>query len=352
MKFNCEHLDCLTTSVVNIDYDFKITTVNSAAESLFNLSKANLFGINLSNLVVDKNFFDQLFDDVLHDRFSNKKFLSHWFIPSVGSLELDTICTLVKNKSVLCCIEIREKNQILKLDKEQRQEDLAEANRSLLRNLGHEVKNPLGGIRGAAQLLDSELPNPYLKEYTQIIIKEADRLQSLVDGILLPSKNKLNYKKINIHELSERVIMLIGSEFKKIEIKSDYDVSIPNLWGDEVQLVQVLMNLMKNAAESVNDQNSSKIVVKTRIARQVTLKKKRCLIALNLEIIDNGPGIPADIKDQIFYPLVSGKNDGHGLGLTIVQSIVNSHGGVIECSSSKLDTIFKVVLPIKFAKEL
>ena len=214
-----DDLDCLTTGVINIDYDLKIVSINSAAESLFGLSKSSLFGVSLQNLVVNKKLFKRIFHEAFSNKFSNKRFHTKWVIPSKSSLELDTICTIVKNSKIFCCFEVREKNQIHFIDQERRQEDLAESNRSLLRNLGHEVKNPLGGIRGAAQLLDAELPNPYLKEYTQIIIKEADRLQSLVDAILLPSKKSYNYKELNIHELSEQVIKLITSEFKNNQLR-------------------------------------------------------------------------------------------------------------------------------------
>jgi two-component system nitrogen regulation sensor histidine kinase GlnL len=153
--------------------------------------------------------------------------------------------------------------------------------------------------------------------------------------------------------LCERVNKLISSEFaKSVKIITDYDVSIPMIKGDESQLVQVLLNLMKNAAQSVREKGKGEITIKTRIARQVTLKKRRCSIALNLHIIDNGKGIPDDIKNQIFYPLVSSKCKGHGLGLTIAQSIINSHGGLIDCHSKDGFTDFKVTLPVRFADEL
>ncbi len=353
MEIANEDLDCLTTAVVNIGYDFKILSINSAAESLFGLSKTNLLGLKLENFFLDKKYFFKMLQDALSEKFSNKRLYASWIIPSEGPVELDTICTTVKSERVFCCFEVRKKDQIAQINKEERQADLAEANRSLLRNLGHEVKNPLGGIRGAAQLLDSELPSQYLKEYTQIIIKEADRLQSLVDAILLPSKNSSNYISINIHELCERVRKLISSEYSKLLIiKTDYDVSIPMFKGDEVQLVQVLLNLMKNAAQSIIEKGEGQIIIKTRVSRQLTLKKRRCSIALNLHIIDNGVGIPHDIKEKIFYPLVTSKNKGHGLGLTIAQSIINSHGGMIDCYSENGFTDFKIILPVRFADHL
>lgn len=347
-----EDLDCLTTAVINIDYDFKIVLINPAAESLFGLSKTSLFGSKLENLVVEKSFFSQILQDSFSEKFSNKKFHSRWITSSEGIVELDTICTIVKSKRVFCCFEFRKKNQTIQFHKEEIQSDFAEANRALLRNLGHEVKNPLGGIRGAAQLLETELSNEYLKEYTQIIIKEVDRLQSLVNIILLPSKNNLNHSFVNIHELCERVKKLIFSEFSTIiKIHTDYDVSIPMIKGDEIQLVQVLLNLMKNAAQSVQKKGQGDITIRTRVARQVTLRKRRCLIALNLHIIDNGLGVPAGIKDQIFYPLVSSKDKGHGLGLTIAQSIINSHGGLIDFKSAMDFTDFKITLPLRYADE-
>jgi two-component system nitrogen regulation sensor histidine kinase GlnL len=347
-----EDLDCLTTAVINIDYASQIVSINTATESLFGLSRPNLFGVKLENLIVEKKMFSQILQDAFSEKFSNKRLHAKWITPSEGLVELDTICTTVKSPRVFCCFELRKKDKIIQINKEERQADLVDANRALLRNLGHEVKNPLGGIRGAAQLLDSELPNQYLKEYTQIIIKEADRLQSLVDAILLPSKNNLSHVLINIHELCERVNKLISSEFSNLlKIYTDYDVSIPLIKGDEIQLVQVILNLMKNAAQSIQEQGSGEITIKTRIARQITLKKRRCSIALNLHIIDNGPGISKNIKDKIFYPLVSSKHKGQGLGLTIAQSIINSHGGLIDCYSETGLTDFKVILPVRFADE-
>lgn len=224
---------------------------------------------------------------------------------------------------------------------------MAAANQALLRNLGHEVKNPLGGIRGAAQLLGAELPETSLREYTQIIIKEADRLKALVDRILFPTETKIHKLPVNIHELTDRVKKLIVSEFgENTVIKVDYDVSIPDITCDSTQIIQVLLNILRNAAQALKNRKNPQIIIKTRIARQITLRRQQHPLALQVEIRDNGPGIPEDIKGQVFYPLVSGRCNGHGIGLTVAQKIVHAHGGLIDCISRPGFTAFVINLPL------
>lgn len=306
----------------------------------------------IEKLIIDKKTFNNIFSNLSKKDETNKKLFFNWLIHGKDHVELDTSIIFIGEENLFCIFELREKDQILQINKEERQADLATANQTLLRNLGHEVKNPLGGIRGAAQLLDEELPSKELKEYTQIIIKEADRLKSLVDKILFPTKQKINSSLVNIHELTERVRKLIISEFgSKMKILIDYDVSIPMVPCDGVQMMQVILNIVKNSAQALKTIRNPEIVLRTRVVRQLTLKRKLCLLALKLEIIDNGPGIADEIKDQIFYPLVSGSFDGHGIGLTVAQSIVHAHGGLIECSSEQGETNFTINIPILFSEK-
>jgi two-component system, NtrC family, nitrogen regulation sensor histidine kinase GlnL len=223
-------------------------------------------------------------------------------------------------------------------------------NKELIRNLAHEIKNPLGGIRGAAQLLEMELPGKELTEYTQVIIHEADRLQTLVDRLLAPHRRPHVVGDVNIHEVCERVRSLILAEFPKgLRVVRDYDISIPEFRGDKEQLIQAVLNIAHNAAQALHERRTrgdAEIVLRTRIQRQVTFGKQRYKLALELHVIDNGPGVPDSIRDRIFYPLVSGREGGSGLGLTLTQTFVQQHHGLIECDSEPGCTDFKILIPL------
>jgi two-component system nitrogen regulation sensor histidine kinase GlnL len=263
-----------------------------------------------------------------------------------GPVELDsTVSVHLEEEGVVLSLELREIAQQRKADREVHQADLTHANKELLRNLAHEIKNPLGGVRGAAQLLDRELPSAELREYTQVIIKEADRLQGLVDQMLAPHRRLRVMESVNIHEVCERVRSLMLAEFpSRLVIKRDYDISIPDIRGDREQLIQVVLNVVRNAAEALAGEGE--IVLCSRIARQVTISKKRCRLALDLHVIDNGPGIPEELRERVFYPLVSGRPQGHGLGLTLAQSYVHQHGGLIDVESRPGRTDFLIRIPI------
>ena len=235
-------------------------------------------------------------------------------------------------------------------DREELLIDQAQANKELIRNLAHEIKNPLGGIRGAAQLLEMEMDSPELTEYTQVIIREADRLQTLVDRLLAPHRRPHVVGDVNIHEVCERVRSLILAEFPKgLRLVRDYDTSIPEFRGDREQLIQALLNITHNAAQVLVERiaaGDAEIVFRTRAVRQVTFGKQRYRLALELHVSDNGPGVPDSIKDRIFYPLVSGREGGSGLGLTLAQTFVQQHHGTIECESEPGRTDFQILIPL------
>jgi two-component system nitrogen regulation sensor histidine kinase GlnL len=235
-------------------------------------------------------------------------------------------------------------------DREERLIDQAQANKELIRNLAHEIKNPLGGIRGAAQLLQMEVDSRDLIEYTQVIIHEADRLQTLVDRLLAPHRRPHVVGDVNIHEVIERVRSLILAEFPRgLQVVREYDTSIPEFRGDREQLIQAVLNVAHNACQALTDRigaGDAQLVFRTRIARQVTFGKQRYRLALELHVIDNGPGVPDSIKDRIFYPLVSGREGGSGLGLTLAQTFVQQHHGLIECDSVPGRTDFKILIPL------
>jgi two-component system, NtrC family, nitrogen regulation sensor histidine kinase GlnL len=250
-------------------------------------------------------------------------------------------------------IELRENVQQVKLDREERLLDQSQANKELIRNLAHEIKNPLGGIRGAAQLLELELPSHGLKElreYTQVIIKESDRLQTLVDRLLAPHRRPQIVGDVNIHEVFERVRSLVLAEFPNgLRIVRDYDLSLPEFRGDKEQLIQAVLNIVHNAAQALAPRiakGDAEIVIRSRIARSITLAKVRYRLALDLHIIDNGPGIAPELKDRIFYPLVSGRDGGSGLGLTLAQTFIQQHSGVIECESRPGCTDFRILIAL------
>jgi two-component system nitrogen regulation sensor histidine kinase GlnL len=194
-------------------------------------------------------------------------------------------------------------------------------------------------------LLEQELERPGLREYTQVIIQEADRLRALMEKLLTP-QNASHYSALNIHEVLERVRSVVLAEMPEgLEIRRDYDISLPALIGDKEQLIQVVLNIVRNAAQAMHGRG--RIILRTRIARQVTLIKQNHKLAVMIQIIDNGPGIPPALRDKIFYPLVSGRADGHGLGLTLAQDFVSQHRGTIEFDSEHGCTRFTVMLPLQ-----
>ena len=247
-------------------------------------------------------------------------------------------------------IELLPLEQQSRQEREERLIDQAQANKELIRNLAHEIKNPLGGIRGAAQLLQMEIESRELTEYTQVIVREADRLQTLVDRLLAPHRRPHVVGAVNIHEVCERVRSLIVAEFPRgLQVIRDYDTSLPEFQGDKEQLIQALLNIVHNAAQALAERiahEDATITLRTRIARQVTIARQRHRLALELHVVDNGPGIPDEIKDRLFSPLVSGRDGGSGLGLNLAQTFVQQHKGLIECDSEPGRTDFKIMIPL------
>ena len=247
-------------------------------------------------------------------------------------------------------VEMIEIEQQTRLDREERAHGLAQANKELVRNLAHEIKNPLGGIRGAAQLLQMEVTSKALTEYTEVIIHEADRLQALVDRLLAPHRRAQVVADVNIHEICERVRSLVLAEFPRgLKVVRDYDISIPDVRGDREQLIQAVLNIVHNATQALAERiaaGDAEIVLRTRVARQTTFARQRFRLALELHVQDNGSGVPEAIRDRIFHPLVSGRDGGSGLGLTLAQTFVQQHQGTIECESQPGRTVFKLLIPL------
>jgi two-component system nitrogen regulation sensor histidine kinase GlnL len=346
-------LDLLASAVLVLDAEGCIIYANPAAENLLESSARQLHHQHLTALFSNGEKLQQMFDQAVAHVFDDKRQDLALERPGREPLQVNVIVTALDQPETPVLIELRENVQLLKLHREERLLDQSEANKELIRNLAHEIKNPLGGIRGAAQLLEMELPERALaplREYTQVIIKEADRLQTLVDRLLAPHRRPHIVGDVNIHEVFERVRSLILAEFPNgLTIKRDYDLSVPEFRGDKEQLIQAVLNIAHNAAQALAERianGDAMITFQTRVARQVTLAKVRYRLALDLHIIDNGPGIPPDIQHRIFYPLVSGREGGSGLGLTLTQTFIQQHMGVIECESRPGCTDFRILIPL------
>jgi two-component system nitrogen regulation sensor histidine kinase GlnL len=345
-------LDYLSSSVILLDEHLAIRHLNPAAENLLATSIKVLAGKPLSSVVAYSQILQTALDNALgHDW--NYTGQNIELKRDDGEI-LHVNCTVSPTEApgARLLVELWPIDQQLKATREERLIEQQQANRELIRNLAHEIKNPLGGIRGAAQLLEHELNNPDLREYTQVIIKEADRLQDLMQRLLSPHR-LMQPAPVNIHEILERVRSLLTAEFPQtLKVQRDYDTSLPDLIGDREQLIQAILNVARNAAQAISDQpgsgtdNPGQITLRTRAARQVTLVKRRYRLALELQVIDNGPGIPDDIRERMFYPLVSGREGGSGLGLTLAQSFVQQHQGTIECESRPGYTCFTIRMPL------
>ena len=336
-------LDLLSSAVILLDTRLAIRRMNPAAENLFSASERLVAGRSLKHLVGEPVGLKAALDNAVSNNWS---YTGHGIAitrPGADPLSVDCTVTPIDAGGACLLLEFRPIDQQLRAAREERDAMQQVANRELIRNLAHEIKNPLGGIRGSAQLLERELSNPQLREYTQVIIKEADRLQDLMHR-LLSSHRAMQPTKVNMHEILERVRRLIHAEFAGVRARRDYDTSLPDVTGDREQLIQAILNIARNAAQAMSGQGE--ITFRTRAARQVTLAKKHYRLALQLQVIDNGPGIPEAIREKIFYPLFSGREGGSGLGLTIAQSFVQQHLGTIEVESRPGRTCFTILLPL------
>jgi two-component system, NtrC family, nitrogen regulation sensor histidine kinase GlnL len=343
--------DMLASLVGVVDLQAKVLFANSALEDMLGLSRKVLLGQSLAEQFADPHALAAALEGVAHNAFASLRFDASLRKAGVEPVLVPVHVIVVQTERAgEVIIEMLPQNSQTKLDREERMVDQAQANKELIRNLAHEIKNPLGGIRGAAQLLALELPDRSLEEYTNVIIHEADRLQTLVDRLLAPHRKPHVVGDVNIHEVCERVRALIVSEFPRgLKVVRDYDTSIPDFRGDKEQLIQAVLNIAHNAAQVLLERiaaGDACIIFRTRIARQVTFGKRRYRLALELHIVDNGSGIPAEIAERIFYPLVSGREGGSGLGLTLAQNFVQQHDGLIEVESQPGRTDFTILIPL------
>lgn len=339
-------LDHLNEAILLFDKDLLLTYINPAGEMLLADSAKHLLGNSIHKLF--KTSHTLLFDDLLQRLHLNEPLVDRELILERlnQSITVNLSATPLHENGELSeiLIELQQVDRHLRITKEEQLLAQQNTSRMLVRGLAHEIKNPLGGLRGAAQLLDLELQDPELKEYTQIIIAESDRLQDLMDKMLGPNK-PAHKSLLNIHEVLERVRQLVSAEANNtILLRTDYDPSIPELYADKNQLIQAFLNIVRNAVQAIK--SDGEIVIKTRIQRHMTIGRKRYKLTTKIDITDSGPGIKPELMGQIFYPMITGRAEGTGLGLSIAQSLINQHNGLIECESEPGRTVFSIYLPL------
>jgi two-component system nitrogen regulation sensor histidine kinase GlnL len=343
-------LELLATAVVALDRSYVVRYTNPAAENLLGAGAKSLVGQPFLALFTDSTTLEGMLADALAVRWSYRAQTVGYERAGRDPLPLSCVVAPIDMPGMPLLVELRPIQEQLRQEREERLLDQQETTRELLRNLAHEIKNPLGGLRGSAQLLERELDRPDLREYTQVIIKEADRLQVLLDRLLTPRRT-VQLGQVNIPEVLERARSLVLAEFPQgISAIRNYDPSVPDLVGDIEQLIQAVLNVVRNAAQALlsgaNDGRGGAIILRTRTIRQVTIARQRHKLALELQVIDDGPGVPEDIRDRVFNPLVSGREGGSGIGLALVRTYVQNHGGVVEFDSRPGRTIFTLLLPL------
>ncbi|ARU06660.1 PAS domain-containing sensor histidine kinase [Comamonas serinivorans] len=342
--------DRLASLVAVVRHDGQFAFVNVALESVLGRPLHSLRQLSLQHYLQDTLDFEQALAGVRRNAFSHMRFDATLVHPELVEPMLVHVMLAQPEDPDEIVIEMVPIDLQVRLAREERQAGFGEANKELVRNLAHEIKNPLGGIRGAAQLLEMDIEDKGLREYTQVIIHEADRLQTLVDRLLAPHRHAHVVGAVNIHEVCERVRSLILAEFPQgLTIARDYDISLPDLHADRQQLIQAVLNIAHNAAQALSERiqaGDARITLRTRVARQVTIGKRRHKLALQLLIQDNGPGVPDAIKERVFFPLVSGRDGGTGLGLTLAQTFVQQHDGMIEVDSEPGRTEFHILIPL------
>jgi two-component system nitrogen regulation sensor histidine kinase GlnL len=341
-------LDQQSTAVMVVSAELAILYLNQAAEALVEASGHRLVGEPLTRVFCDPATPATALLEVLTDGQAFTKRGANVRTIAGATVSVDyTVSPMLDRNPPELLIEIQPLDRLLRINRDDHHVSVQETTRKLVRGLAHEIKNPLGGIRGAAQLLQRELQTERQRDYTRIIIEEADRLRNLVDRMLGPSQRP-RMAPVNVHHALERVVQLIEAEAPgRIEIVRDYDPSLPELEADLEQLIQALLNIVRNAQQALEKTSAAQIQLRTRIIRQFTIGTVRHRLVLRIDITDNGPGIPPDLFDRMYYPMISGRADGSGLGLSIAQSIVGQHGGLIECESRPGATTFSIFLPLE-----
>lgn len=346
-------LDNLSTAVILLDAQLRLRYMNPAAESLLECSLQQSAGQSVDSLfAIEGNWLGEIRQAQKQLASFTRRQIALQLASSFRHITVDyTVTPIAEGElAAYALMEMQALDRLLRISREEALLSTGQTSRSLVRGLAHEIKNPLGGIRGAAQLLSRELDSPELKDYTRVIIDEADRLRNLVDR-MLGINRPLQIQSLNIHEVLEHVASLAAVEVgKRMDVLRDYDPSLPHILGDKEQLIQVMLNIVRNAIQAIqslgDDGKRHRILLKTRAQHHFTIGQQQHRLVCRVDIIDDGCGIPAEIAENIFYPMISGRPDGTGLGLAIAQSIVIQHRGLIKCSSQPGETVFSIFLPL------
>lgn len=347
--FQKDILDNLSTAVILLSQQLMIEYINPASENLFQISSRRALGKSIETLMLLNEDFEHRLRNAIDKLHPVSEYEATMQLPDEREIIIDYVLNPVQQpgQATYLMLEISHMDRHIRIAREEKLLSEQTATRNLIRGMAHEIKNPLGGLRGAAQLLERELPDPELKEYTQIIIGEADRLQSLVDRMLGPN-NVPNKKSVSIHQVLEHVRQLIQIEMgadEHIHFNLDYDPSLPDIMADADMIIQAVLNITRNAILALK--GNGEITFKTRPLRHFTIGHTHHRLVLQTEIIDNGPGIPEDLVDHIFFPMVTGRAEGTGLGLSISQSLINQHDGLIKVNSRPGNTVFTIYLPLE-----
>ncbi len=348
MHQNQDILGNISTAVVSLDSELRVVSLNSSGQDLLEASEARSLGQPMHKLVANPEALMEVLRQVRADRSPLARRGMPLMLLSGREIHADLMLTPVSNSEhgINILLELQPVDRLLKISREESLHHAQETTREMIRGLAHEIKNPLGGVRGAAQLLARELPSAELEEYTNIIIREADRLRDLVDRLLGPNQ-QMDSQCMSIHEVLEHICNLVRAETdNRVKLVRDYDPSLPDIIGDRSQLVQAVLNIVRNALQAAPSEEDCVITLRTRPQRQFTIGNQLHRLLCRLDIEDNGSGIPADMLHSVFMPMVTGRAEGTGLGLTIAQSIITRHGGMLECSSEPGHTRFSIYLPM------
>jgi len=354
-NLNTSLLDNLTTAIILLDKDLHVIYINPAAEALLETSDRHSHNTYIADVLLNVKELVKALKNVKDNGVTFIARKVKLVKANTNRLTVDySASRLIYENDTYIMLEIQELDRSYNISRKEMLISNHETTLGLVRGLGHEIKNPIGGIRGAAQLLAEELADNNLKDYTNVIIEEADRLVGLIDR-LTGQYQKPALQQLNIHEVLERVYNLVIAETRgSIEVEKDYDPSIPEITGDMAQLIQAVLNIVRNAMQSLTESEHAvknpKIILKTRTVNHVTIGPVMHKLVAKIEIIDNGPGIEQELFENIFYPLISGRANGTGLGLSLSQNILKNHNGLIECDSHEGETCFTISLPLSNEK--
>jgi two-component system, NtrC family, nitrogen regulation sensor histidine kinase GlnL len=338
----------LATAVLLFGKDLQLLSINSAGEGLLSVSNKRVLGMTPNQIWPNSSFF---YEAIQRSLFSGSTCIERGVDLQLNNdqkIKVDCMITpvIVNDDAEEILVELVNADSFVRVMQEANQQTVQEAAKESVQGMAHEIRNPLGGIRGAAQLLERELDDKDLLEYTQIIINEADRLRNFIDRMLTTS-DQPEKSDMNIHEVIEYVVSVVRAENSHpLNFKKNYDPSIPYINADREQIIQAILNLIRNAVEAIDEDGT--ITLRTRIQRQVTIQHKLNRHIIELDIIDDGPGVPAEIESgALFYPLVTGRAEGTGLGLSIAQQLIQSHGGLINYERKDSNTYFSILLPME-----